>query len=70
MHWNHRVMNGGDDYITFKEVYYEDGAPTSYCDPFIGCDTKQGLEELVHRLVRALNEQMLHEDMFKQGEKA
>ena len=75
MHWNHRVMNcpsenGGDDYFTFKEVYYEDGAPTSYCDPFIGCDTKEGLQELVARLGRALEEPMLHEDTFKQGETA
>jgi hypothetical protein len=75
MNWNHRVMNcpsenGGNDYITFKEVYYEDGAPTSYCEPFYGCDTKQELQELVARLGRALEQQMLHEDMFKQGEKA
>jgi hypothetical protein len=60
--------NGGDDYITFKEVYYEDDVPTSYCDPFIGCDTKQELEELVVRLSEALEQQMLHEDMFKQGD--
>lgn len=73
MHWNHRVMNcpsenGGDDYITFKEVFYEDGVPTSYSDPFIGADTVEGLEELVSRLSKALKQPMLHEDMFKQGE--
>jgi hypothetical protein len=62
--------NGGDDYITFKEVYYEDGAPTSYSAPFIGADTKEGLQELVARLGKALEQQMLHEDMFKQGETA
>ena len=76
MHWNHRVMNcpsenGGDDYITFKEVFYDDdGTPTSYSDPFIGADTKQGLEELVARLSKALEQQMLHEQIFKQGETA
>lgn len=69
MHWNHRVMNcpsenGGDDYITFKEVFYEDGVPTSYSDPFIGADTKQGLEELVARLNKALEQPMLHEKNF------
>jgi len=49
-------------------VYYEDDVPTSYCDSFIGCDTKQELEELVARLSGALEQQMLHEDMFKQGD--
>jgi hypothetical protein len=63
--------NGGDDYITFKEVFYDDdGTPTSYSDPFIGADTKQGLEELVARLSKALEQQMLHEQIFKQGETA
>jgi hypothetical protein len=74
MHWNHRIMNcpsenGGEDYITFKEVFYDDnGRPEFYSDPFFSSDTKQGLEELVYRLTRALNEQMLHENMFEQGE--
>jgi hypothetical protein len=62
--------NGGDDYITFKEVHYEDGEPSSYSDPFIGADNKEGLQELVARLGRALEQPMLHEDMFKQGETA
>jgi hypothetical protein len=62
--------NGGDDYITFKEVHYEDGEPSSYSNPFIGADNKEGLQELVARLGRALEQPMLHEDMFKQGEKA
>jgi hypothetical protein len=62
--------NDGDDYITFKEVYYRGGAPTSYCDPFMACDTKEGLQELVARLSRALEQPMLHEDTFKQGETA
>jgi hypothetical protein len=62
--------NGGDDYITFKEVYYEEGVPTSYSDPFIGSDTKEGLQGLAYRLIRALEQPMLHEDMFKQGETA
>jgi hypothetical protein len=62
--------NGGDDYITIKEVYYEGGEPFSYGDPFIGADNKEGLQELVARLGRALEQPMLHEDMFKQGETA
>lgn len=39
-------------------------------NPFIGADTKQGLQELVARLGRALEQQILHENMFKQGETA
>jgi len=76
MNWNHRVMNcpsenGGDDYITFKEVFYDDeGKPNLYTEPFMGADTKQGLEELVARLSKALEQPMLHEKNFKQGETA
>lgn len=76
MHWNHRVMNcpsenGGEDYITFQEVFYDDnGNPDSYSDPFIGADTVEGLQELVARLSKALEQPMLHEDMFKQGGQA
>ena len=51
MNWNHRVMNcpsenGGDDYITFKEVFYDDeGKPNLYTEPFMVADPNQGLEE-------------------------
>jgi hypothetical protein len=36
----------------------------------MGADTKQGLEELVARLSKALEQPMLHEKTFKQGETA
>ena len=35
--WNHRVMNlpsenGGDDWFTIQEVYYEDGVVVGYAE--------------------------------------
>jgi len=74
MKWNHRVMNcpsenGGDDYITFKEVFYDDdGEPYAYSEPFIGGDNLEELETLVASLNAALKQPMLHEKTFEKGE--
>jgi len=70
MNWNHRVMNcpsenGGEDYFTFKEVYYDDkGVAHSYSDLFMGGDTFEELQELVDRLKTALGNPVLHEKEF------
>lgn len=71
MHWNIRVMNcpsenGGEDLLSFKEVYYEDdGRPTSYTEPFICSEDRQGLETILKRMQNALSRPTLHEDQFK-----
>ena len=72
MEWNHRVMNcpsenGGEDYFTFKEVYYNiyTKKPESYSDPFMGGDTLEELQELVKRLEKALGNPPLHEKEFE-----
>ena len=71
MNWNHRLMNcpsenGGDDYFTFKEVYYDDqDQPNAYSDPFMGGDSIDEVQELLMRLHTALQKPVLHEDEFK-----
>ena len=70
MHWNIRVMNcpsenGGEDLLSFKEVYYdEDGTPSSYSEPFICSEDKEGLETILKRMQTALDRHTLHEDHF------
>ena len=71
MNWNHRLMNcpsenGGDDYFTFKEVYYDDqDRPDAYSDPFMGGDSIDEVQELLMRLHTALQKPVLHENDFK-----
>lgn len=71
MHWNIRVMNcpsenGGEDLLSFKEVYYdEDDRPHSYSEPFICSETKEGLQEIIARMQTAMDRQTLHENQFK-----
>ena len=71
IHWNHRLVNcpsenGGEDYFTFKEVYYDDDSnkPFSYSDPFMGSESIEGMQELVARLSKALEHPVLHENDF------
>lgn len=70
MHWNIRVVNcpsenGNEDLLCFKEVYYEDDRPSSYCEPFFHSETKEGLEEIIKRMQTAMDRPTLHEDQFK-----
>ena len=71
MNWNHRLMNcpsenGGDDYFTFKEVYYDDqDRPDAYSDPFMGGDSIDEVQELLMRLHTALQKPVLHENDFQ-----
>jgi len=71
MNWKHRLMNcpsenGGEDYFTFKEVYYDDqDRPDSYCNPFMGGDSIDEMRELLVRLSVALAQPVLHENDFK-----
>lgn len=70
MHWNIRVVNcpsenGGDDFLTFKEVFYEDDIPSAYTEPFICSETKEGLEEVLKHMQEALQHPTLHENHFK-----
>jgi len=70
MHWNHRVVNcpsenGGEDLLTFKEVYYDDeDRPDSYSEPFMCADDIDGLIELIERLRKAADRPVLHENEF------
>ena len=71
MHWNHRLINcpsenGGEDYFTFKEVYYDDqDRPDAYSDPFMGGDSIVEVHGLLARLQKALSRPVLHENDFK-----
>ena len=71
MNWNHRLMNcpsenGGDDYFTFKEVYYDDqDRPDAYSNPFMGGDTIDEMQGLLVRLQKALSQPVLHENYFQ-----
>jgi hypothetical protein len=58
--------NGGDDYFTFKEVYYDDqDRPDAYSDPFMGGDDIDEVRGLLVRLTKALDRPVLHENDFK-----
>jgi hypothetical protein len=58
--------NGGDDYFTFKEVYYDDqDRPDAYSNPFMGGDTIDEVQELLMRLHTALQKPVLHENDFQ-----
>lgn len=72
MHWNHRVINcpsenGGEDYFTFKEVYYDDKdqQPYAYGNVFLGGDDLDELKTLAERLGKALEQPVLHEKEFE-----
>ena len=71
MKWNHRLMNcpsenGGEDYFTFKEVYYDDqDRPESYSDPFMGGDDIDEVRRLVARLADCIDSPVLHEKEFE-----
>ena len=70
MHWNHRLVNcpsenGGEDYFTFKEVYYStDGKPEGYSDAYMGGDDIGEVQELLVRLHTAMQQPVLHENDF------
>ena len=72
MNWNHRLINcpsenGGEDYFTFKEVYYsDDGKPEGYSNSFMGGDDIGEVQELLMRLHTALQQPVLHEKDFKE----
>jgi hypothetical protein len=58
--------NGGEDYFTFKEVYYDDqDRPDAYGNPFMGGDDIDEVQELLMRLHTALQKPVLHENDFK-----
>jgi hypothetical protein len=58
--------NGGDDYFTFKEVYYDDqDRPDAYSNPFMGGDDIDEVQELLMRLHTALQKPVLHENDFQ-----
>jgi hypothetical protein len=58
--------NGGDDYFTFKEVYYDDqDRPDAYSNPFMGGDTIDEMQGLLARLQKALSQPVLHENDFQ-----
>lgn len=71
MHWNHRLINcpsenGGEDYFTFKEVFYNnEGKPEGYSDAYFGGEDIDEVQELLARLQNALQQPVLHENDFK-----
>lgn len=71
MHWNIRLVNcpsenGGEDYFTFKEVFYgDDGNAEGYTDAYLGGDDIGEVQELLMRLHVALQQPVLHESDFK-----
>lgn len=73
MHWNIRLVNcpsenGGEDYFTFKEVFYDDdGNAEGYTNAYLGGDDIGEVQELLMRLHVALQQPVLHESDF-QGE--
>jgi len=72
MHWNHRVVEFvdeyGDKWFSIQEVHYDDNnKPTGYCDPFVGSETLEGLEEVVARMYEAIAEPILKAKDFKEN---
>jgi len=74
MHWNHRVIEFvdeyGDKWFSIQEVHYDDNdKPTGHCDPFVGSETMDGLEEVVFRFGNALTRPVLKAEDFKEDKK-
>lgn len=57
MKWNNRLLdrshlNNGEPWLEVIEVYYEDdGTPTSWCDPSINSETKEGIIRNLKRMI-------------------
>lgn len=70
MNWNHRLINcpsqnGGDDWIEFKEVFYnEKGELLGYSNACSGSETVEGMQEMLARLNKAMELPVLHESNF------
>jgi hypothetical protein len=70
MTWNHRVIRFKDDDVEggyryeLKEVFYRDGTPTGYADPYMWSEGIDGLQELVDQLLRAVTQPALDESDF------
>ena len=66
--WNHRVVNvktqnGGEDWFTIREVFYEDGKPIGHTGACYGSETEEGLFTTLSRMLSALQLPVLNEDM-------
>ena len=78
MYWNHRIVNcpsenGGEDWLTVKEVFYDmedtgDHTPRAYCDACLGSENIGGMQELIDRFAIASALPVLHENDFKGGD--
>jgi len=73
MTWNHRMVNcpsenGGDDLLIFKEVFYdENDVPYAYSDTFLCGESREEMVELAEHLLKAAQQEVLHENQFGQG---
>ena len=70
MTWEFRFVNtpsvnGDDDWIELREVYYnDDGSLMGHADPCIGSETVDGTNQLVRWWLRASELPVLHEKDF------
>lgn len=72
MYWNHRIINcpsenGGDDWLTVKEVFYDEHDKAhSYSDACVGGESIEELQQLFDRFTVASALPVLHENDFKE----
>jgi len=73
MTWNHRMVNcpsenDGDDLLMFKEVFYdENDVPYAYSDMYLCGESREEMVELAERLLKAAQQEVLHENQFGEG---
>lgn len=57
MNWNYRFVRGtvaeDPEWITLKEVYYDDGKPRGYSDPCVGSEDINGIIKFAQRIHEA-----------------
>ena len=66
-HWNFRLIdmsaaNGGEPWVTIKEVYYEDDKPVGYADVTVGGESADEIKEDLLRMFAACGSPMLAVD--------
>ena len=66
-HWNFRLIdmsaaNGGEPWVTIKEVYYEDDKPVGYADVTVGGESADEVKQDLLRMLTACDLPMLAVD--------
>lgn len=78
MTWNHRLIrfanqgiaDNGDicDFYMIQEVHYEDDVPIGYSNFSVCSETIEGIQEMLGRLTKAMQQPVLDDSVFPKEE--